>query len=283
MDNLVFDQARINALLKSDCSTCFGFCCAALFFTAMEGFPINKDAGVPCPHLADQFKCDIHTQLQKKGLKGCMAYDCFGAGQRVAQLTYKGKDWREQPKLKVPMFESFLTVHKLHEMLWYLNCVVLAKQDEVLVESAKEKLIQIDELANSKPEQLRDISLEVLRIEVNKLLAANSELVRAAYQKPETKKSKTKQPANGRKDFIGADLRKMDMRGADLRGALLIAANLSHLDLSGADFIAADLRDTNLCDSDLSSSINLTQIQISGAKGNHATKLPANLMRPIHW
>ncbi len=283
MDNLVLDQGRIAEASKSDCEKCFGFCCAALYFTATEGFPINKEAGVPCPHLAEQFKCNIHPQLQQKGLKGCKAYDCFGAGQRVAQHTYEAKDWREHPKLKKPMFDSFLTVHKLHEMLWYLNCAVTANQDEKLAKALKQMLLQVDAFASSDPEQLKCISIEELRLEVNQLLAANSEQVRATFQKQSGNYGKLKKPASGRKDFFGADLRKMDMRGADLRGAMLIAANLSQLDLSGVDFIAADLRDTNLCGADLSLSINLTQIQISGAKGNDATKLPTNLIRPSHW
>jgi uncharacterized protein YjbI with pentapeptide repeats len=70
--------------LKIDCQKCFGFCCVALYFSASEGFPTDKDAGKPCINLQSDFNCAVHKNLRQKGLKGCTAYDCFGAGQKVA-------------------------------------------------------------------------------------------------------------------------------------------------------------------------------------------------------
>ena len=64
--------------LRSDCGKCFGLCCVALYFSASEGFPTNKDAGKPCIYLKPDFSCVVHKDLRKKGLKGCTAYDCFG-------------------------------------------------------------------------------------------------------------------------------------------------------------------------------------------------------------
>lgn len=282
MNSQIKHQLSVFETLTSHCETCFGFCCAALYFTASDGFPINKEAGKPCPHLVEQYRCDIHPKLQEKGLKGCMAYECFGAGQRVAQKTYNGKDWRENPQLKNPMFDSFLTVHKLHEMRWYLNCAEMTCQDADLLSRIQGLSQNIDQLAEGTPEQLKTISIEALREQVNPLLAANSEAVRSMHKK-RSASSKLKQPSEGRRDYFGADLRKFDMRGADLRGALLIAGNLSGVDLSGADMIAADLRDANLNGSDLSKCLNLTQIQINGAKGNTETKLPSYLKRPRQW
>jgi hypothetical protein len=37
--------------LRADCKNCFGLCCVALYFSASEGFPIDKDAGQPCLNL----------------------------------------------------------------------------------------------------------------------------------------------------------------------------------------------------------------------------------------
>ena len=68
--------------LKIDCKNCFGLCCVALYFSKFEGFPSDKVAGKPCSHLSDDFSCKIHESLSDKGLKGCTAYDCFGAGKR---------------------------------------------------------------------------------------------------------------------------------------------------------------------------------------------------------
>ena len=76
---------------KIDCEKCFGFCCSALYFAKAEGFPEDKVAGKPCMNLKEDFKCKIHESLSKKGLKGCTTYECFGAGQKIAQDTYKGE------------------------------------------------------------------------------------------------------------------------------------------------------------------------------------------------
>jgi len=86
--------------LRGDCEKCFGLCCVALYFSASEGFPINKDAGKPCLNLQTKFGCSVHKDLRKQGLKGCIAYDCFGAGQRVAQVAYKGIDWKKVRNLR---------------------------------------------------------------------------------------------------------------------------------------------------------------------------------------
>ena len=72
--------------LQADCQNCFGLCCVALYFAASEGFPSDKEAGQPCPDLQTDFRCRVHKGLWEKGLKGCMAFDCFGAGQNTWQM-----------------------------------------------------------------------------------------------------------------------------------------------------------------------------------------------------
>lgn len=114
-DNKLFEE------LKIDCKKCFGLCCVALYFSASDGFPINKESGKPCINLQPDFKCSVHNSLIKRGFKGCTAYDCFGSGQKVAQVTYKGIDWMQSPELTNQMSEVFLIMRQLHEMLWYLK------------------------------------------------------------------------------------------------------------------------------------------------------------------
>ena len=84
--------------LRADCENCFGLCCVALYFSASEGFPLDKDAGQPCLNLQSDFRCCVHKSLIERGLKGCIAFDCFGAGQKVAQISFGGRDWREVPE-----------------------------------------------------------------------------------------------------------------------------------------------------------------------------------------
>ncbi len=31
----------------------------------------------------------------EKGYKGCTVFECFGAGQKISQVTFNGIDWRK--------------------------------------------------------------------------------------------------------------------------------------------------------------------------------------------
>jgi len=269
--------------LRGDCKKCFGFCCAALYFSASEGFPIDKEAGKPCINLQPDFSCIVHKSLKKQGLKGCIAYDCLGAGQKVAQVTYVGQDWKQVPESKEQMFEVFLIMRQLHEMLWYLTEAVTLKPTNLIKEELNSILLETESLTHLNATSLVELDLEAHRTNVNRLLLHASELVRtkaSGGQKTPTKRGKTSSSGS---DFFGADLRKKNLRGANLRGACLIAANLSGNNLSGADLIGADLRDANLCGANLRDSIFLTQAQINTAKGDLSTKLPLSLVTPNHW
>ena len=93
--------------LRADCARCFALCCVAPTFAVSVDFAINKKAGKPCPNLHSDLRCGIHTQLRQQGFRGCAVYDCFGAGQKVSQLTYGGSDWRQNPQTAAQMFRVF--------------------------------------------------------------------------------------------------------------------------------------------------------------------------------
>jgi hypothetical protein len=59
--------------------------------------------------------------LREKGFRGCVSYECFGAGQHVSQTIYNGDSWRNNSDYAKEMFTVFPLVQQLHEMLWYLN------------------------------------------------------------------------------------------------------------------------------------------------------------------
>ncbi|MBL4930397.1 pentapeptide repeat-containing protein [Clostridium paridis] len=272
-----------NENLRADCEKCFGFCCVALYFSSSEGFPENKDAGKPCINLQSDFRCKVHNDLKKKGLKGCMAYDCFGSGQKVAQITYDGNDWRKNPESSKEMYECFLIMRQIHEMLWYLTEASSKDISISLKLELKSMLVKTEELTLLKPDALLKLDLIMYRVDVNNLLKKVSELVRNKFYSVKKIPLKGKKIFGGGLDLIGKDLRKKDLRGENLSGAFLIAANLRGVDLSGADLIGADLRDTDFSDADLSKSIFLTQGQINAAKGNSSTRLPKSLNKPSHW
>jgi len=269
--------------LKPQCEKCFGLCCVALYFSVQDGFPTNKIAGDPCPNLDANFRCTVHEKLKALGLKGCIAYECFGAGQQVSQVTFDGRDWRMEPSSADLMFEVFLIVRQLHELCWYLTEALSFKLPSPLSEELEKALSETERITRFTPHSLMEFDLTAHRTKLNVLLRNTSKHVqskmnlanKATYHADKERKSGA--------NFFGKDLRKKDLRCADLRGACLIAANLEGTDLSGTDFIGADFRDANLKGANLSRSIFLTQSQVNAAKGNDDTTLPSSLSRPEHW
>ncbi|WP_344419211.1 pentapeptide repeat-containing protein [Amycolatopsis minnesotensis] len=257
--------------LKSDCANCFGLCCVALAFTRSADFAVDKEIGEPCRNLAADFRCGIHRDLREKGFAGCTVFECFGAGQRVSQVTYGGTSWRAEPGTANEMYAVFGVMRQLHELEWYLAEAIVLRPAEDL----RAVLAKTEAFARESPEVLLALDIAAHREEVNVLLLRTSEAVRAEFR--------TKKKERRGADLIGAKLRKADLRGANLRGAYLIGADLRGADLRLADLIGADLRGTDLRAADLTGSFFVTQAQLNAAKGDSATKIPASLERPGHW
>ncbi|MDH2430580.1 pentapeptide repeat-containing protein [Sphaerisporangium sp. TRM90804] len=261
--------------LRADCGSCFGLCCVALPFSASADFAITKEAERPCPNLREDFGCGIHARLREEGFAGCTVFDCFGAGQKVSQVTFAGRDWRGDPRTARRMFQVFPVMRHLHELLWYLTEALALPPARPVRDDLRRALERTDRLTRGGVPELVEMDLPGHRAEVNTLLVRVSELVRARV--PGRKRN------HRGADLIGADLKGAGLRGANLRGAHLIAADLTGADLRTADLIGADLRDTALGGADLTGSIFLTQAQLNAARGDAATLLPPALARPAHW
>jgi uncharacterized protein YjbI with pentapeptide repeats len=269
------DRDRLG--LRADCSSCFGLCCVALPFSASADFAIDKDAGQPCPNLRPDFGCGIHDRLRQHGFPGCAAYDCFGAGQRVSQVTFGGRDWRRRPDGAKRMFEVLPIMRQLHELLWYLAEALTLRPAGPLHAAIRRALDETERLTADDPETLLDLDLAAHRREVDPLLRRTSELVRASAPGPKPKADRAGA------DLIGADLGGADLRGANLRGAWLIGANLRDAHLGSADLLGADLRGADLSGAALAESIFLPQSALDAARGDRRTTLPSALGRPAHW
>ena len=267
------DRMRENLL--ADCSQCFGLCCVALTLTASADFAIDKAAGEPCPNLLADFGCGIHQHLRQRGFPGCTVYDCFGAGQRVAQVTYGGRDWRQAPETAPQMFAVFAAMRNLHELLWYLTEALTMPSAAAVCQQIRKAIDDIRLLTDAGPDELMQTDISVLRREVDELLQRVSGLARAEFGHEKNNRR--------RSDLIGAKLGGADLRGADLRGSYLIGADLRRADLRSADLLGADLRATDLRGADLRDSLFLTQFQINAAIGDAGTRLPGPLTRPAHW
>jgi uncharacterized protein YjbI with pentapeptide repeats len=266
-------QGRSNLL--ADCQSCFGLCCVALSFSVSADFPIDKEAGEPCQNLDSAFSCGIHRKLRAEGFSGCTVYDCFGAGQKVSQSTFGGRDWRANPDVSKQMFATLPIMRQLHELLWYLSEALTLPPARSLRHELELAIEETERLTGGSPESLAELDVAAHRQGINGLLLRTSELVRAGA--PGRKKNRRGA------DLIGAKLKGADLRGADLRGAYLIGADLRGADLRMADLIGADLRDTDLRGADLTESIFLTQSQVNAARGDGETKVPLSLTRPSHW
>lgn len=239
--------------LKINCENCCGLCCVSLFFAKVDGFPYDKDAGLPCKNMDEYFKCKIHSELVPKGMKGCLSFDCFGAGQKVTAL-YKRLNWSQNPEIAQEMFLVFNIMQQLNQMLWYL------KQADL-----EELSNEIEALTNLSPKELAKLDLEKYHVIVYSQL---KEIVN---------------PKGEPKVLLGKDFGHSNLDGEDFSGACLIASNLEGCSLDSTIFLGADMRDVNIRNTDLSKAGFLTQWQINSAKGNINTKLPAELSIPITY
>jgi len=300
---------RLN--LVADCERCFGLCCVALPFFASADFAIDKPAAVPCPNLQQDFRCGIHTRLRERGFPGCTVYDCFGAGQQVAQVTYRGRDWRAAPETSDQMFAVFAVMRHLHELLFFLGEAASHPLPEPLSDELERSLRETEGLTGCPPDDLIELDVNAHRDGVNELLLLVSATVRgrlrggddhhSANSPPSSRtageETRQRKPAQKRSrkgggqqrkefrgaDLIGAKLRRADLSGANLRGAQLVGADLRGADLRWADVIGADLRGADLSGADLTGCLFLTQAQLNAARGDGDTRLPDAVSRPTHW
>ena len=100
--------------LVADCGRCAALCCVWTAFDASAAFAFDKPAGVACRHLGRDHRCAVHGELAARGLGGCAAYDCHGAGPRATRLFAAA--------LLAPAqrYEVFLVLRDAHELLWLL-------------------------------------------------------------------------------------------------------------------------------------------------------------------
>lgn len=261
--------------LHADCSRCFALCCVAPAFARSSDFAIDKPAGTACPNLREDFRCGIHTQLRERGFAGCTVFDCFGAGQQVAQVTFGGRDWRAAPATARDMFASFTVMRHLHELLYLLHEAVSLQPAGSLGADLARVLAQTELLTAGTPAELAAVDVDARRREAADLLRQTSAAVRG--------RGGPLGPDRSGADLMGADLRDVDLRRGSLRGTYLIGADLRGANLRGADLLGADLRGADIRGADLTGCLYLLQSQLDAARGDLGTLLPPTHTRPAHW
>jgi hypothetical protein len=264
--------ADLAAVLRIDCEKCSGLCCVALYCMKTDGFPDNKQAGIPCKHLLADFCCDIHGQLANKKMRGCLAYDCFGAGQKVTQSSYAKENWKTNPEKANEIFQVFMIVFQLHQMAWYLLEASSLVTDKRIIAEVDALIAENIKMTALAPAEILQIDLTNYQTGVNLVLKkVSNQLAADSFDRIE------------RKDYFGKNFKRVNLNGRDFSMALMIAANLEGCSLTGTNFLGADLRDANIKNTDLRESLFLTQMQINAAQGNAKTKLPSSLCRPSSW
>ena len=255
------------ARLRADCARCVALCCVAPAFARSRDFAIDKPARRPCPNLVE-FKCGIHDRLRERGFPGCVAYDCFGAGQQVTQVTFAGQDWQADG-IAEPVFAAFEIMRSLHELLWYLT--EASSVAPTLAGEIEAMIARIEAITRAPQAELLTVQVPEVRASANELLLRASESVRQGGRDLRSA------------DLAGRNLRRADLRSANLRGSLLIGANLAGADLRGADVIGADFRGADLGGADLRDVLFLVQAQLEAATGDAATLVPVSVRWPAHW
>lgn len=260
--------------LKIDCSKCSGLCCTALFFSKMDGFPEDKTAGKPCVNLQYDFRCKIHTELIQRKMKGCLGYDCFGAGQKVTQVIYNNSNWCTEPTKSQQIFDVFLVTFQVHQILYFLaeaKTIIPARE---LWNYINTLIKEGRDICKAFPQDILTYDIDKYKKRVNECLRNVNNLIRVNYNH-----NKEEHKTN----FLGKRFKEKNFNGMDFTMSLLIATNFKGCSFNGANFLGADTRDTNFSSADLSEAVFLTQGQVNSAKGNLDTKLPRYLCRPITW
>jgi uncharacterized protein YjbI with pentapeptide repeats len=233
--------------LAADCSRCVGLCCVAPAFAASADFAFSKPAGVACRHLAADASCSIHDRLIPSGFPGCVAYDCFGAGQRVVALFGGG------PR-SAPMLSAYETVRQLHELLWYVADALSRPQAAPVHGALADARWAIEAAIAGGPSSIEATDPAAHRATVAPLLRRASALTRAAVPPaagrsgPDDRRPDRASPAHQRPDrnATGRDLSGRDLSGRDLSGRDLSGGDLSGGDLSGGDLAGRDLAERDL-------------------------------------
>jgi hypothetical protein len=161
---------KLPSALRADCSRCAGLCCVVHAFYSVQGFAFDKPAHSACRYLTLENRCAIHTRLASRGFPGCVAFDCYGAGQRVTQELFNGMSWRTSDETAVrnlfSAYTSFLALHRLMAMLALAEATVSPPLDTQM----RLKREQLNDLCRSEQAKRGSLDIATLQTDVLKLV-----------------------------------------------------------------------------------------------------------------
>lgn len=160
---------NLPASLRADCSRCAGLCCVVHAFYSVQGFAFDKPAHAACGHLTIENRCGIHTERSSQGFPGCIAFDCYGAGQRVTQELFAGVNWRSSRAVAAEIFSAYeacLALHRLMAMLALAQSMVSPLHRAQM----RVKQSQLDALCSSQEAKSGRLDIARLQSEVLSLI-----------------------------------------------------------------------------------------------------------------
>lgn len=151
-------------------------------------------------------------------MRGCIGYDCFGAGNFVTQSLYHGESWRSQPTRANEMFAVFQTVFSLFQIRYYLEWVRLIPEASDLQPAAEALIAENLGLCSQSPKTLAALEIDSYRSRANAIL---KEVCGRA----------TKERASGlplaAEQMLGRRFKNQDLSGLDLSMRLLKGQTLT--------------------------------------------------------
>jgi hypothetical protein len=152
--------------MHADCSRCAALCCVGSLFRASSEFAADKAAGVRCPHLVGERTCGLHDRLRSSGYRGCAAFDCFGAGQHVIQVTFAGSRLQGDSAEAATVFAVFEVMRRLKELLWHLADAASAIVEGPLSDEVRQLRVMLEELKARDASELEHLDVFRLRDQV---------------------------------------------------------------------------------------------------------------------
>ena len=206
-------------------------------------------------------------------MRGCIGYDCFGAGPFLTEQIYHGVTWKAQPEKTSEICDGYTLVYRLFQLRFFLYESKKLSSSEPLLPEIYQLLQENDSICRLPVNEMLRYPIDAYHDKVNGILKQSCAELKKHF----------KAPSNIRKNLLNQNLKGKDLSGADLNMKLLIGSNFQNCRFTGTTFIGADTRDANFDGADLREAVFLSQGQVNAAKGSRRTKLPKHLQYPATW
>ncbi|MEG0368068.1 MAG: pentapeptide repeat-containing protein, partial [Coprobacillus sp.] len=205
----------------------------------------------------------VHDSLHERGLRGCLNFDCLGAGQWLTTLFQEDL----QASREQVLFSLFPEVMQMHQTMWYLlelhNFTLSAEETHQInhLLSTVQAIASIKQLTAFDVQAFQSDANELIKKIIFRNISAN----------------------DNHHQYMGHDFKGRSLSNYDLHMKVAIGADFRNCSLENTIFLGTDVRDADFTGCDLTKALFLTQAQVNSMKGNDQTILPTHLHRPETW